>query len=188
MEKKIDLRIQKTYSALHNAFTQLLSQKLLEDITVNELCDAAEIRRTTFYKHFSDKFDYFTYYMDECFQEFRENVPYDLAIEDPIAYLTKRLQDEFIFIRNHSKLVNHLKNSTMFSFLYHSFQKQLEIDLEYAFINIGKQKKTPELDLMISFYSGAFINLIGWQLEHPDTFSEKEIASLVVNALTTWQL
>ncbi len=187
MEKKVDLRIKKTYSALHNAFTILLSQKMFEDITVNELCDAAEIRRTTFYKHFSDKFDYFTYYMNECFQEFRENVPYELAVEDPIAYLTKRFQDAFIFIQNHSKLVHHLKNSNMISFLYHSIQKQLEIDLEYAFINIGKQKKTPELELLIAFYSGAFINLIGWQLDHPDTLSEKEIASLVVKALALWQ-
>ena len=61
MEKKLDLRIQKTYQALHNAFTILLEEKNFEEITVNELCDAAMIRRTTFYKHFADKYEYFQF-------------------------------------------------------------------------------------------------------------------------------
>ena len=38
MEEKMDLRIRKTYLALHNAFTQLLEEKKFEDFTVNELC------------------------------------------------------------------------------------------------------------------------------------------------------
>ena len=54
MEEKMDLRIRKTYLALHNAFTQLLEEKRFEDFTVNELCDLAMIRRTTFYKHFDE--------------------------------------------------------------------------------------------------------------------------------------
>ena len=64
MEQKMDLRIRKTYLALHSAFTQLLEERKFEDITVNELCDRAMIRRTTFYKHFADKFDYFSLIID----------------------------------------------------------------------------------------------------------------------------
>ena len=36
-----------------------------EDLTVAMLCDRALIRRTTFYKHFRDKNDYFAFYIDE---------------------------------------------------------------------------------------------------------------------------
>ena len=60
----MDLRIQKTYMGLHNAFTDLLEEKRFENITVNELCEKAMIRRTTFYKHFADKYEYFTFYMN----------------------------------------------------------------------------------------------------------------------------
>ena len=56
MEVKLDLRIYKTYKALHEAFTEILEHKSFEDLTVNELCDKAMIRRATFYKHFADKF------------------------------------------------------------------------------------------------------------------------------------
>ena len=65
MDEKMDLRIRKTYLSLHNAFVALLEEKRFEDITVNELCDQAMIRRTTFYKHFADKYEYFTFYIKE---------------------------------------------------------------------------------------------------------------------------
>ena len=54
--KKEDLRVQKTKKALTDTFRQLLEEKRFEDITVNELCDKAGIRRATFYKHFDDKY------------------------------------------------------------------------------------------------------------------------------------
>lgn len=59
----VDLRIKKTYKALAGAFTRLLSQRPYEDISVAALCDAATIRRTTFYKHFKDKDDFFAFFI-----------------------------------------------------------------------------------------------------------------------------
>lgn len=61
----VDLRIKKTYRALFDAFTELLEEHRFEDLTVAMLCDRAMIRRTTFYKHFRDKNDYFAFYIDE---------------------------------------------------------------------------------------------------------------------------
>ena len=58
MEKKSDLRVRKTYEALMRAFEDLLTGKTFDDITVNELCERAMIRRPTFYSHFEDKYDF----------------------------------------------------------------------------------------------------------------------------------
>lgn len=38
MEKKKDLRVQKTYSALMAAFEALMAEETFDDITINELC------------------------------------------------------------------------------------------------------------------------------------------------------
>ena len=54
MEEKTDLRIRKTYKALCDAFVTILEKKRFDDLTVNELCDEAMIRRATFYKHFAE--------------------------------------------------------------------------------------------------------------------------------------
>ena len=55
MEEKTDLRIRKPYKALCDAFVTILEKKRFDDLTVNELCDEAMIRRATFYKHFADQ-------------------------------------------------------------------------------------------------------------------------------------
>ena len=52
---KEDIRIVKTKQALFDAFISLMEEKTFENITVNELCERAGIRRATFYKHYSDK-------------------------------------------------------------------------------------------------------------------------------------
>lgn len=63
MEEKTDLRIRKTYKALCDAFVTILEKKRFDDLTVNELCDEAMIRRATFYKHFADKYDFFFFFL-----------------------------------------------------------------------------------------------------------------------------
>lgn len=65
MEKKSDLRVRKTYEALMRAFEELLTKKTFDDITVNELCEMAMIRRPTFYSHFEDKYDFLRFYLNE---------------------------------------------------------------------------------------------------------------------------
>ena len=57
IEKKIDRRAVKTKKAICNAFSQLLTQKALHKITVQEIADKADINRVTFYKHYLDVYD-----------------------------------------------------------------------------------------------------------------------------------
>jgi len=57
MDKKIDKRAQKTRNALQNALAELLNEKVLRKITVQEVADLAEVNRVTFYKHYKDIYD-----------------------------------------------------------------------------------------------------------------------------------
>ena len=51
----MDRRQQKSKAAIFDAFVQLLSQKNYNQITVQEIIDAANVGRTTFYAHFETK-------------------------------------------------------------------------------------------------------------------------------------
>lgn len=62
MAVKEDLRVRRTKKALFDAFMDILSRKSFDEMTVNELCETAEIRRATFYKHYADKYDFLTAY------------------------------------------------------------------------------------------------------------------------------
>lgn len=50
---KIDRRIIKTKKAINNALLQLLSEKSLDEITITELTERADINRKTFYLHYT---------------------------------------------------------------------------------------------------------------------------------------
>lgn len=74
MAKKEDLRITKTKAALTNAFYAMLEEMSLEQITVNDLCENAEVRRATFYKHFNDKGDFIIYLIKDVRERFEADV------------------------------------------------------------------------------------------------------------------
>lgn len=58
MKIKEDARVKKTKEKLFRAFQTLLTENQFEEITIQEICSKAEIRRATFYKHFTDKYDF----------------------------------------------------------------------------------------------------------------------------------
>lgn len=51
-----DPRIRRTRQLLHNALLQLLGCKSFDDISVQDIADAATVNRATFYDHYTDKF------------------------------------------------------------------------------------------------------------------------------------
>lgn len=55
MEKAMDRRQRKTRDAIFEAFTQLLREKNVQQITVGEIIARADVGRATFYAHFETK-------------------------------------------------------------------------------------------------------------------------------------
>lgn len=52
-QKKADRRVAKTKRAIYSAFAELLSQRELDDITICDIVDIADINRKTFYNYYS---------------------------------------------------------------------------------------------------------------------------------------
>ena len=58
MEKEQEnQRVRITKMLLKDALTKLLYEKKIEKVTVSELCEAAGVNRSTFYKHYGSQFD-----------------------------------------------------------------------------------------------------------------------------------
>jgi AcrR family transcriptional regulator len=47
----------RTKNAFRNSLTELMKQKAITQITVTEICEKADIHRTTFYAHYNDQYD-----------------------------------------------------------------------------------------------------------------------------------
>ncbi len=114
MAKKEDLRVKKTKKGLYEALIALLSEKTFDAITVRELCDSANIRRATFYKHYNDKFAFLTAFTQALRDRFdtliyKSDEPYPSAIYY-VAY-AKRIVG---YISEHEAAINNLMKSTLF--------------------------------------------------------------------------
>lgn len=89
---KIDRRVLKTKKAIRNAFAKLLSTKEVNQITVTDIADAADINRKTFYSYYSGVYAVMEEIENEILSSFAT------AIED--LDLTQALQDPYeVFIR-----------------------------------------------------------------------------------------
>lgn len=54
----MDRRVRKSKEAIKNAFTKLMNNSRLEEITVSRLCEEADINRSTFYLHYKNIDDF----------------------------------------------------------------------------------------------------------------------------------
>ena len=52
--KKEDRRVKKTEKALAEALSKLLVDKKIQNITIRELTETADLHRSTFYTHYTD--------------------------------------------------------------------------------------------------------------------------------------
>ena len=112
MEEKTDLRIRKPYKALCDAFVTILEKKRFDDLTVNELCDEAMIRCATFYKHFADQYDFFSFFIRQKQDQFISQAKEETPPNGIYAYTLYRLPSFSIRISSGSKEIIHFCRPT----------------------------------------------------------------------------
>lgn len=71
-DQMTDRRKIKTKKAIHQAFIQLLKEKSLNQITIAELSEKADLGRGTFYLHYRDIYDLYEKVEEELYNELTE--------------------------------------------------------------------------------------------------------------------
>ncbi|PNZ09687.1 TetR/AcrR family transcriptional regulator [Staphylococcus coagulans] len=135
---KQDLRVIKTQNALMNAFTELLKVKEFEHITIQDLCDYALIRRSTFYRHYKDKYHLLNHAIENVLNRFRQIHLSDIRFEDPKPFLERYIHDLLTFINDNKVIVNsvvthHLYDETsriIYEQIYQAINKQTQYDIQ----------------------------------------------------------
>ncbi len=177
MEIKYDLRIIRTYKSLTEAFLQLMSEKHFEAITINELCDRAMIRRTTFYKHFADKYEFFRFFIQQLQSDFDAITPDSADYNSPYSFYISIVHHILNFLREHEQLVHMVLGSNLLPTLLNILSEQIISDITLK-IKIGIKKgidvfASPEI--AASFFTGAIIHTIRWWLMQKKKISEENL-------------
>lgn len=161
----MDLRVQRTYRSLTDAFTRLIQEHPYENISVAMLCDEASIRRTTFYKHFSDKAAFFEFFIEQLRFDLENLADSPCANAEPVT-LFQALLD---FLIRHEKMMDNIFDSAMVgNMLMVMCDKIYDSILERHRAEYEAGNHAVSLEATAHFAAGGIIRLIEywWELGH----------------------
>ncbi|AQS05612.1 TetR/AcrR family transcriptional regulator [Clostridium beijerinckii] len=164
--KTLDLRIRRTHKLLFDALTLLLSEKSFDNITITDICEKAMVHRTTFYKHFEDKYHLLDSLISQLVQNFEEKSTEQTPVDNPRQYYVNLFRLLLEHMQENIKMysVGLLNNGSTIKVL----QK----------IVVGRTKSRLESDeangliflipapILSEFYSSSMVSLAIWWLEN----------------------
>lgn len=183
----MDRRQRRTREAIFGAFTQLLSQKSYNQISVQDIIDVADIGRTTFYAHFETK-DYLL--KDLCEELFGHIIDTAMGLPHGHYHYSCGTQADSVFLH----LLRHLQendrnilellssqNNEIFLRYFKSNLKQL-IVTQYAQQGLLKNTQLPE-DYLVNHISSSFVETVDWWLSHDMKESPEEITTFFLSVI-----
>ena len=149
-EKKEDRRVRRTKKLLTQALTQLLQEKQINEITVKELTDLADMNRGTFYLYYKDMFDMLEKIEDGMFEALDAIV--SLHEHDDVSQQTKPiLLDLFRFIQDNQEMCRVLLSPHGDMNFLHRLNEVVREKCLKAWPNIRKEKGVADFDYHYSF-------------------------------------
>lgn len=95
LNNKTNRFAQRTLAAFSETLMELLETKPFEKITVNEICEACNYPRATFYNYFDDSYDLLNYCWTVMMQEVRVEDYSEMKTEERLFIIFERLYDYF---------------------------------------------------------------------------------------------
>ena len=118
MDKKIDLRVIKTYNKLTVAFGEMMKTVSFDEITVFDLCEKAEVRRATFYKHFDDKYDFFKNLVNIILTNIDKKVSARTKSASTTDYIIIFVKEIIAYLNARPEILNNILNSNAFPVMF----------------------------------------------------------------------
>ncbi|SFJ78924.1 transcriptional regulator, TetR family [Halobacillus dabanensis] len=176
MSGKLDRRKKYTRRVLKESLITLLSQKPISNITVKEVCEVADINRSTFYTHYSDHYDLLSKMEKEITEDMNQYLySYSYEREEESIQMTEKIL-EYI-----------TENKLMFQVLLNkkavpTFEKRM-MDLTRGFMmtNLmdGHVVNKQESEYLSSFVISGAIHVIKDWIEKDMDRSPKEMAVMI---------
>lgn len=156
---KVDRRVIRTKEAITHAFLDLFAKKDLENITINEIADRANVNRATVYLHYHDKYDLLDklieYHLNKLisFCDPSENTP----LSDELLMIFVYIRDHFMFFSaTLSTTRSALFRKHLMAFIASNLKEKLESRNQNSEIND---------ELNSQFMASALVGTVEWWIQ-----------------------
>lgn len=172
----MDRRIQKTKSAIYDAFLTLLAEKGYAQTTVQDIIDLANVGRSTFYAHYESKEILLDQLCEDLFHHlFRQGK--DLAFEDYIMHILTHFKEDrdcvaSLLLSDDPYFIRKLKEE-----LAHDVYPRLAQNY------LKTNAQVPEA-FKKQFVTSSFVDTLVWWLRQREEMSEKEVLSYYLQMIS----
>jgi AcrR family transcriptional regulator len=178
-EMKLDRKTRYTRMVLQDSLIELMKEKSINKITIKELCEKADINRTTFYTHYTDQYDLLRKIEDETLSWAKEAVA--AAVSKTDRHETMRILEEICqyFVENSRHLQVLMSEQGDID-----FQKQLfTLIYELCGINSSTDHNADAntRECYFIFVVNGSVGLIRYWLKNGLNRSAKEMAEIIYN-------
>jgi len=176
---KEDARVKKTKEKLFGTFQALLAENQFEDITIQQICAKAEIRRATFYKHFTDKYDFLAAMTAAIINGFAKRMSRSKLNSYPVEYHIEYEKRLVRFLVENEDIVDLVFKSnmmpTLVAIIVHEHNSVLITRLNHSIEN-GEKLVAPVSTVATLLAGGIGNVIITWFKEGKPT-SEEELTA-----------
>lgn len=181
MNKKNNSRYKDNEVRMEAALMDLMKKKDFEKITVREICEIADVNRTTFYAHFLDMYDMLdrmeVFLHEELLSEYADRNDLSRQMFSSASFYTflRHIRKHQVFYRTA------LKNRRDFP-LKRGYDEMLNQIVRPSCIKAGIESEEEIMYYFVSFQAGFTMILRRW-VENGCKLSEEQLAEIIVSCL-----
>jgi len=161
--KKTDARVRRTRDALGDALVALMQEKPFDTITVQDVLDRAQISRSTFYLHYSDKDDLL---MSDA-EEFFEAISMALSAHGDKSDRVFPVSEFFTHLSDVQPFFKALVKSGLYQENMELARGHFARGIERRLAELPRSQSIPpnQLPAIAFTHAGALLSLLTWWLD-----------------------
>jgi len=184
--RKPDERIRRTHERLGSALIELLKEKPIDDITVQQVLDRASVGRSTFYLHFRDKHDLLLSQLEMALEHMSTVLMVRREASDRVVAVTEILDH----IGSQNDVFRALTDAGRLHDFFDLAQDYFARGIEQRLKESKRTPKIPprELRARAHLIAGSFLSLLRWWIDRgakePPSEIDEMFHSIVWNGLS----
>jgi len=181
-KKKLDRRVRRTRRRLRDALIKLILANGYDNITIQEITDAADLSRATFYLHYNDKDELLASSLEAMFDELMASVK-DLMLRRKLEPLDGDAPSlpAFKHVAEYADLYKSLLGEKGVSSVINRILNYISRIAEQQYRLLVTEEEEADLavpiDVAARHMAGAMFSMVSWWLETGMEYTAEEMAA-----------